>query len=97
MHKATLKALLRRGKMKLEDYYSGVVRSTGDNEERVSVQGAVDIRWGDCLSIGMWMNNSMWKVIHFSPARARIIAQMLIVHADALEERNGEGSIDSSE
>ena len=71
------------------DYYlgnTGIILST-DGNFRVGVKSAIDNRYGDCVSIEVMFENEpgLWHCSHFSPARARLIANALNARADYLE------------
>jgi hypothetical protein len=81
-------ALLARAKMNIFQWNTRVVRST-DDSFRVQVGGAYENHWGDCVSIGVRHPKDPpgeWRVAHFSPARARLIAEHLTMMADHLEK-----------
>jgi hypothetical protein len=78
-------------------YTRDVVLST-DNSFRIAAKSAVDDRYADCVSIEISHEGDPqmgWSYAHFSPARARLFAHMLIERADALEAKNGVEIIDT--
>jgi hypothetical protein len=77
---------------------TGVTYST-DGVGRILVTNAICSGLGDCLTIGYLRENDgsvlgHWYLAHFSPARARIIANDLIRRATLLEKENGVNPID---
>lgn len=79
--------LIERAGMDIYQNNTGVVRST-DDSFAVMVTTAFEPSHGDCVSIGIkWPDSDpgVWKVAHFSPARARLIADHLLRHAKRLE------------
>jgi hypothetical protein len=81
-------ALLARAKMNIFQWNTRVVRPTDDSFS-VMIGGAYDNHWGDCVSIGVRNPKDPpgeWRVSHFSPARARLIAEHLNQMAAYLEK-----------
>lgn len=88
MAKEKLKELLARGAMTKTDFGCHVVRST-DQQGRVMVSGYTDPDWTDCLSLSFLQEGTKeWRYLHFSPARARLIAKMITERADYLEKHD---------
>lgn len=84
-----LKPLLKRAVMTIEDFHTGVVRSTcGVGRVGIS-SSARPQEWGDCCCLQMMFEgNPYWHYLHLSPARARVLAQHLLQQADRLEARD---------
>jgi hypothetical protein len=82
--------LLKRANMDSFAANTGIVRST-DNNFRLGVKSGMH-PYGDCVSIQVMFekNPGLWYYSHFSPARARVIANSLIAQAEYLE-RNDPG------
>lgn len=78
--------LLSRSGMDRFKFNTRVIQST-DGKFRVQVSNAIENAWGDCIGIGVMMEDSppYWYFAHFSPARARLIAYHLLEHAKLLE------------
>jgi hypothetical protein len=62
-----------------------------------SVSQYIDPKWTDCLTLQFLPEGQRgWFYMHFSPARARLIAKLLIDRADRLEHSDpGMKCIDS--
>lgn len=99
--------LLERAKMNVYQWNTGVVRDTPSTpphpnmpagpDLRILVGGSLERDWGDCVGVAFFRpSDKSWSYAHFSPARARLIAAMLVEKAEALEEREDCFNIDGS-
>lgn len=88
--------LLKRADMNQYQFNTGVVVSTDSTSNypnkppldfRIAVNSAISNDWGDCIAIGFYDPTVKgWRYGHFSPARARLIAQNLVDRAEYLEK-----------
>lgn len=97
MPEETKTQLLARAAMNVYQDNTNVVYST-DGTARIQVSSAWANDWGDCVGLA-WNREGepYWYVANFSPARARLIAQKLLMYADKLEEANGLDCIDKEQ
>lgn len=85
--------LIKRAGMDGYAFNSGVVRAT-DGGPRITVNGPMDARWGDCIGLGFMREGGEWTYSNLSPARARIVAMHLLRLAAMKERQNGIERID---
>ncbi len=92
-----LLALIKQANMDQYTHQTGVIRSI-DDHFRIAVGGAVENKWGDCISIQIHDEHGpqgQWKFAHFSPARARLLMHHLKRAIERVEQMNpGAGCID---
>lgn len=83
----SLKALLAKANMNELQFNTGVVMSADGTFRVATVSGHPP--WGDHVALGTFEEGQalggVWHVAHFSPARARVIAQLLIQQANRVE------------
>jgi hypothetical protein len=92
--KQRARKLLERAAIHVFTLNLGVIRST-DNAGRIRIDYPTDPRWKNCVSVEtMREGDKCWQVSHFSPARARLIAYLLLQYAKYLEEDNGKPVLD---
>jgi hypothetical protein len=95
-----LGALLNRARMVTQQLNTGVVRATdplGDHRVLVSRFGAIEEAYQDCVGIAFrdgTMAPGEWRFGHYSPARARLIAHLILERVEELERVNGVEPVD---
>lgn len=96
--RAQQEALLKRAGMDEFQLNTGVVRATAQ-DGRIGITSSFDRDFGDCVCIQWRQENdppAQWRVAHYSPAKARLIALLLIERAEAIEKREGAFDIDTA-
>ena len=81
-------ALLARAKMSVFQWNTGVVRPTGPGF-RIQVARSFDPNYNDCVGISVRFDSDapgIWYYTSFSPARARILAEQLLLMAEHIEK-----------
>jgi hypothetical protein len=89
--------LLKRARMDLYQFNTGVVRAT-DGDWRIAASSSThEPEWGDCVHVQVYKEkDKFWNSMHLSPARARILALILVEAAARKERQNGLTGIDDS-
>lgn len=93
-HRAKQETQLSNAAMTTYDLNTGITIAT-DHAGRVGVGSSSDSIWGDCVRLEYMIEGQRgWFRSHFSPARARLIAQQLLMQAEFIEKRYGVKRID---
>lgn len=88
-HEKRRDALLTRAKMNIFQWNTGIIRPTAPDGFRIQVGQSFNDGWEDCVGISIRYDNDppgTWRYAAFSPARARLIAERLLMMADHLED-----------
>lgn len=93
-----LTPLLKRAAMSIYEWNTQVIRSTDKTDRRICVSSnPIDRLWADCISLQINNVDKTWSEIAvLSPARARLLAEQLILKAEAKEALEKCTNIDES-
>jgi len=82
--------LLELAGMTQHEFDSRVVLNTDRaiGDMRIKISDGL-MAWGDTVAIETYLGDHTWQRAHFSTARARIIAHLIMVQVHKIERNNG--------